>query len=115
MMICIVMCVRMYVLPLLKHHRGCINTPDRRQSKTILLSANVDQKSLETDFDCHLSPDWRQMAIENSVSIDFFYQRSSIFKRALDCRLSGVIRSDLKKIYITRKTITCVTCYKRRC
>ena len=22
-------------------------------------------------FDCHLSPDWRQMAIENTVSNDF--------------------------------------------
>ena len=23
-------------------------------------------------FDCHLSPDWRQMAIKNTVSSDFF-------------------------------------------
>ena len=32
-------------------------TPDRRQSKMLILSTNVDQKSLETIFDCHLSPD----------------------------------------------------------
>ena len=29
-------------------------------------------------FVCHLSPVGRQMAIENSVSNDFFYLRSSI-------------------------------------
>ena len=41
--------------------------------KTPKLSRNVDQKSLETEFvfDCHLSPHWQQMAIENTVSIDF--------------------------------------------
>ena len=33
------------------------NTPDRRQSKTLILSTNVDKKYLETVFDCHLSPD----------------------------------------------------------
>ena len=47
-------------------------TPDRRQSKSLILSANVDKKSLETVFDWHLSPDWRQMAIKNTVSIDLF-------------------------------------------
>ena len=46
-------------------------TPSRRHSKTPILSRNVDQKSLETVFDCHLSPHWQQMAIENTVSIDF--------------------------------------------
>ena len=47
-------------------------TPGRRQSKTSILSTNVDQKSLETEFFyCHLSPDWRQMAIKNIVSSDF--------------------------------------------
>ena len=44
------------------------NTQDRRQSTTLILSTNVDQKSPETENDCHLSPDWRQMAIENTVS-----------------------------------------------
>ena len=50
-----------------------------RQSKTLILSTNVDQKSLETGFsiaiclrffDCHVSPDWRQMAIKISVKIE---------------------------------------------
>ena len=47
-----------------------MNTPDRWQSKT-LLSMDIDQKSLETVFDCHLSPFGRQMAIENAVSKSF--------------------------------------------
>ena len=41
-------------------------------------------------FFCHLSLDWRQMAIENTVSSDF-YPRSAIFKSVFDCCLSGVI------------------------
>ena len=65
-----------------------INTSDRRQSKTLILSKNLDLRSLETEFFyCHLSPDcelflvalvshWfglvfsRQMAIENTFSSD---------------------------------------------
>ena len=49
-------------------------TLDRRQSKTLILSKNVDQNSLETEFSiCHLSPNWRQMAIKNTVSSDFLF------------------------------------------
>ena len=42
-------------------------------------------------FDCHLSPNWRQMAIKNSVSNCFF--RSTFFDsiNVFYCRLSGVI------------------------
>ena len=54
-------------------------TPDRRQSKTLILSTNVDQKSLETDYRLPFvatratngNLDWRQMAIESIVSNDF--------------------------------------------
>ena len=43
-----------------------------RQSKTLILSTNVDKKIVRNSvFDCHLSPGWRQMAIENTVSSDF--------------------------------------------
>ena len=48
------------------------STLDRRQSKMIMLLANVDQESLETVFDCNLLPNWRLMAIENTVSSDLF-------------------------------------------
>ena len=44
-----------------------ISTPGRRQ--TLILSTNVVRNRV---FDCHLSPDWRQMAIEKTVSSDFF-------------------------------------------
>ena len=38
-------------------------TPDRWQSKTLILSMNGDKKSLETD-------DWRKIAMENTVYSD---------------------------------------------
>ena len=42
-----------------------ITTQGRWQSKTLILSTNVDQKLLEAEFFfyCRLLPDWRQMAI----------------------------------------------------
>ena len=43
-------------------------TPGSQQSKSPILSRNVDKKSLETVFNCHLSPHWRQMAIKNTVA-----------------------------------------------
>ena len=42
-------------------------TPDRWQSKTLILSTNVDQISLETAFSIAIC---RQMAIEKTVSSD---------------------------------------------
>ena len=42
-------------------------------------------------FDCHLSPNWRQIAIENTVFSDFD-PRSSIVKSVFDCRLPGVVK-----------------------
>ena len=49
-----------------------IYTPGRRQSNTFL---TIDERRLKIVrnrvFECHLSPDWRQMTIENTVSIDF--------------------------------------------
>ena len=41
-------------------HKSCtlfFITPGRRQSKTLILSTNVDQKSIETE----LSPDWQSL------------------------------------------------------
>ena len=44
-------------------------TPDRRQSKTLLIIAERGSKiAINSVFDYHLSPIGRQMAIENSVS-----------------------------------------------
>ena len=69
-----------------------IFTSDRRQSKTLILSTNVDKKVRNRVFDCHLSPDWRQMAIENAVLANFD-PSSSIVMSVFDCRLSDVILS----------------------
>ena len=48
-------------------------TPGRRQSKTSILSMNVDQKSIETVFSiaicCHTGDKWQS---KNTVSIDFW-------------------------------------------
>ena len=53
-------------------------TPGRRQSKTL---STIDERGSKIDgnsvFDCHLSPVWRQMAIENSVS-NYFNLPSNI-------------------------------------
>ena len=65
-------------------------TPGRRQSKTLL---TVDERGSKiarnSVFDCHLSPDWWQMAIKNSVSNDFWYTFVDSID-VFDCRLPGV-------------------------
>ena len=49
-----------------------VNTPGRLQSKTLLTIDKCGSKITRNSvFYCHLSPVWRQMAIENSVSKDF--------------------------------------------
>ena len=49
-----------------------VTTPCRRQLETL---STIDERGSKIDihsvFDCHLSPMWRQMTIENSVSNDF--------------------------------------------
>ena len=69
-----------------------VYTPDWGQSKTLIPSMNVDQKSFNRNrvFDSHLSPDWRQMAIENTVS-SYLDPLSSIVKSVFGCRLSGMV------------------------
>ena len=62
-------------LPSHQHH-------GRQQWKTLILSINVDEKKLETFHlssfvtrlatNGNLSPNWRQMAIQNTVSSNFF-------------------------------------------
>ena len=49
-------------------------------------------------FDCHLSPNWRQMEIVNTVFFTIFHPRSSIVKSVFDCHLSGVETSKLNSI-----------------
>ena len=66
-------------------------TPGRRQSKTSILSTNVYQKSLETEFliaICHQSGDkWQS----KTLFLAIFDPRSSTVKSVFDCRLPGVM------------------------
>ena len=76
------------------------NTPDRRQSKTLILSTHVDQKSLEKVFFY-----WQS----KTLFLAIFDPSSSIVKRVVDCRLSGVFKqdegSDKKQSYCTFSTL----------
>ena len=70
---------------------GSFTTPGRRRLKTLSTidterGSKIDRNSV---FDCHLSPVGRQMAIENTVSINYcstFLDSIGVF----DCRPPGV-------------------------
>ena len=61
-----------------------IVTPGRRQSKMLSIDECGSKIDRNRVFDCHLSPHWRQMAIENSDSI---FDSFGVFKS----RLPGVV------------------------
>ena len=46
---------------------------------------------------CHLSPNWRQMAIKSTVSNDFRSAFVDCLSSVFDCRLSGVLRTIYSK------------------
>ena len=60
-----------FLLVLSLVYRNRSNTPDRRQSKTLILSMKVDQQLLEIELSIVICRPTGQMAIENSVSNDF--------------------------------------------
>ena len=72
-----------------KMHR--LLTPDRRQSKALILSTNIDQKSLETEFlivICRQTGDkWQS----KTLLLVIFDPHSSIVKSVFGCHLSGVL------------------------
>ena len=87
---------------LLAHVSDCIlmatylgysmNTPDRWQLKTLIISTNIDLRLLETDFfDCRLSPDWRQTA-SKTLFLAICDPHSSIIQSVFDCHLSDMIK-----------------------
>ena len=65
-------------------------TPGRRQSKTPILSKNVDQKSRKTVFSiaicCHTGDKWEL----KTLFLWIFDPRSPIVDKVFDCRLPGV-------------------------
>ena len=68
-----------------------IYTPDRRQSKTLILSTNVDKKSLGTEFSIAICRPTGDKWQSKTLFLAIFYSRSSIVKSVFDCHLSGVI------------------------
>ena len=71
------------------HYMNHTNTPGRQQSKTPILSRNVDQKSIETVFSIaicrHTGDKWESKTLFLSI----FDPRSSIVDNVFDFRLSG--------------------------
>ena len=71
-------------------------TPNRLQSKMLILSTNVDQKTLETEFlivICRQRGDnWRSKLffLSKTMFLVIFYLCMLIVKSAFDCHLSGV-------------------------
>ena len=83
---------RVYILPHeIFRHIWYIITPGSRQSKTLILSTNVDQNSLEKELSfviCHQSGDkWKS----KTLFLTNFGPRSSIVTSVFDCRLTSVI------------------------
>ena len=79
-----------------------ISTPDRWQSKTLILLTNVDQKSLKTEFSiviCRLTDDkWQS----KHCFLRFLICVSSIVESIFDSPLSGVISlcTEIKGKYV---------------
>ena len=67
------------------------STPGRRQSKTPILSRNVDQKSLETEFSIDLCRHAGDKKQSKTLFLAIFDLCSSIVKSVFDCRLPGVM------------------------
>ena len=64
--------------------------PGRRQSKTPILSRNVDQKSIETVFSIAISRHTGDKWESKTLFLSIFDPRSSIDDNVFDCRLPGV-------------------------
>ena len=94
---------------IIKVSTSCIvTTSERRQSKTLILSTHVAQKSL----DCHLSPDINKWQ-SKTLFLAIFDPRSLIVKSFFDCRLfrfghNGLIFA--KVIFISEKLEKCNIC-----
>ena len=66
------------------------SSPGRRQSKTMILSTNVDHKSLETEFSIAICRPIGDKWQSKTLLLAIFEPRSSIVKSVFDCRLPGV-------------------------
>ena len=78
-------------------------TPDRRQSKTLILSTNVDKKSLGFEFSIAICSPTGDKWQSKTMFLAIFHQRSSIVKSVFDCRIFGV--------YTEASYVVCVLLY----
>ena len=82
-------------------------TPGKRQSKTLILSTNVDQKSLKTEFSiaiCRSNDDkWQSKTLFLSI----FDPRPTIFKNVFDCRLPGMHMGVWEKVEEEFRWVIC--------
>ena len=72
-------------------HCLSMNTPDKRQSKTPILSRNVDQKSIETALSIVICRQCGDKWQSKTLFLSIFDPRSSIVDNVFDCRLSGLM------------------------
>ena len=66
-------------------------TPGRRQSKTSILSTNVNKNSLKTEFSIAICRPIGDKWQSKTLFLAIFDPRSSIVKSVFDCRLPGVV------------------------
>ena len=78
-----------------------MTTPDRPQSKTLLQSMNVDQKSLETELVIAICSPTGDKWQSKTLFLAIFYSHTLIVKSVFDCRLSSVM-----SVSIPRQTST---------
>ena len=79
-------------------------TTDRRQSKTLILSTNVDQKSLQTEFSIAISRLTGHQWHSKTLFLSIFDPCASIVKSILDSPLSGVDLFDMT-FYMSRNSL----------
>ena len=68
-----------------------VPTLGRRESKSLILSKNVGQKSLETEFSIAIRRPTGDKLHSKTLFLLIFGPRSSIVKSVFDCRLPGVV------------------------
>ena len=90
--------------------KKCIIIPGRWQSKTPILSRNVDQKSIEIVFSiaicCHTGDKWES----KTMFLSIFDPCSSIVGNVIDCRLPDVIMEKDVSYKIQASSITSYMC-----
>ena len=74
-------------------------TPDRRQSKKLILLTSIDQKSLETEFWIAICRQTGDKCQSKTLFLAIFGKCLSIVKSVFNCRLSGVLFSTLTLPY----------------